>query len=87
MKYEIGTDPRTGRRVTQYRSFKGSKREAKAELVRLMDTVRCGEHVDPAKLILAEYLDRWEQGWPRYRSDRRRASATLSFCGFMFALT
>ena len=28
-----------------------------------MDTVRRGEHVDPAKLILAEYLDRWEQGW------------------------
>ena len=63
LKYEIGTDPRTGRRVTQYRSFKGSKREAQAELVRLMDTVRRGEHVDPAKLILAEYLDRWEQGW------------------------
>jgi integrase len=63
LKYEIGTDPRTGRRVTQYRSFKGSKREAKAELVRLMDTVRRGEHVDPATLILAEYLDRWEQGW------------------------
>jgi integrase len=63
LKYEIGTDPRTGRRVTQYRSFKGTKREAQAELVRLMDTVRRGEHVDPAKLILAEYLDRWEQGW------------------------
>ena len=63
LKYEIGTDPRTGRRVTQYRSFKGTKREAQAELVRLLDTVRRGEHVDPAKLILAEYLDRWEQGW------------------------
>jgi hypothetical protein len=63
MKYDLGTDPRTGRRVTKYCSFKGTKREAQAELVRLMDTVRRGEHVDPTKLSLAEYLDRWEQGW------------------------
>jgi hypothetical protein len=63
LKYELGTDPRTGQRITKYRSFKGTKREAQVELVRLMDMVRRGEHVDPAKLPLAEYLDRWEQGW------------------------
>jgi integrase len=63
LKYDVGTDPRTGRRVTKYASFKGTKREAQAELVRLMETVRRGEHVDPVKLTLAEYLDRWEQGW------------------------
>ena len=63
LKYALGTDGRTGRRVTKFVSFKGSKRDAQAELVRLMDTVRRGEHVEPAKLTLAEYLDRWEQGW------------------------
>jgi integrase len=63
LKYKLGTDPRTGRRVTKFVSFKGSKRDAQAELVRLMDTVRRGEHVEPAKLIVAEFLDRWEQGW------------------------
>src|SRR5262249_51017912 len=63
LKYDVGTDPRTGRRVTKYGSFKGTKREAQAELVRLMETVRRGEHVDPVKLTLAEYLDRWEQSW------------------------
>jgi hypothetical protein len=62
LKYEAGTD-RTGQRITKYQSFKGTKREAQAELVRLMETVRRGEHVDPVKLTLAEYLDRWEQGW------------------------
>jgi len=30
LKYELGTDPRTGRRVTKFVSFKGSKREAQA---------------------------------------------------------
>jgi integrase len=63
LKYELGTDPRTGRRMTKYASFKGTKREAQAELVRLMETVRRGEHVDPTKLTVAEFLDRWEQGW------------------------
>ena len=63
LKYEVGTDPRTGKRVTRFQSFKGTAREARAELVRLMETVRRGEHVDPIKLNLTEYLDRWEQGW------------------------
>lgn len=63
LKYELGTDPRTGRRMTKYASFKGTKREAQAELVRLMETVRRGEHVDSTKLTVAEFLDRWEQGW------------------------
>ena len=63
LKYEAGTDPRTGQRIPKYQSVKGTKREAQAELVRLMETVRRGEHVDPVKLKLAEYLDRWEQGW------------------------
>ena len=63
LKYDVGTDPRTGRRVTKFVSFKGNKREAQAELVRLMDTVRRGEHVDPSKLTMSEFLDRWEQGW------------------------
>jgi hypothetical protein len=63
LKYEAGTDPRTGKRLTKYCSFKGTKRQAQAELVRLMETVRCGEHVEPTKLTVAEFLDRWEQGW------------------------
>jgi len=63
LKYEAGTDPGTGLRLTKYRSFKGTKREAQAELVRLLETVRLGDHVDASKMTLAEYLDRWEAGW------------------------
>jgi integrase len=63
LKYETGTDPHTGKRTTRYASFKGTKREAQAELVRLMETVRRGGHIDPIKLSLTKYFDRWEQGW------------------------
>jgi hypothetical protein len=49
LKYELGTDPR----ITKYRSFKGTKRDAQAELVRLMDMVRRGEHVRPSQIALS----------------------------------
>jgi integrase len=63
LKYEAGTDPHTGRRITRYQSFKGTKREAQAELIRLMDAVRRGDYIDPSKLTVSEFLDRWEKDW------------------------
>jgi len=60
LKFDLGTDPATGKRVTRYHSFKGTKREAEAELVRLKAGADRGEYVDPSKLTLAEFLDRWE---------------------------
>jgi integrase len=64
IKYEAGTDPRTGKRVTKYVSFRGSKRQAKAKLIELLDTVAKGSHVDPSKTIVAEFvrsrIDQWE---------------------------
>jgi len=53
-------DPLTGKRVTRYHSFKGSKREADAELIRLIAAADRGEYVDQSKATLAEFLDRWE---------------------------
>jgi integrase len=63
LKYDVGTDPRTGRRVTKYASFKGTKREAEVELIRLMDAVRRGDYIDSSKLTVSEFLDRWERDW------------------------
>jgi integrase len=60
LKFELGTDPLTGKRSTRYHSFKGTKREADAELVRLMAAADRGDYVDPSKVTLAEFLDRWE---------------------------
>jgi integrase len=61
LKFDLGTDPLTRKRLTRYHSVKGTKREAdEAELVRLKAGVDRGEYVDPSKLTLAEFLDRWE---------------------------
>src|SRR5262245_45618554 len=55
IKYDIG-DRADGRRQTRYRSFKGTRREAQAELTRLLAQVQAGSHVDPDKLTVAEYI-------------------------------
>jgi hypothetical protein len=60
LKFDLGTDPLTGKRLTRYHSVKGTKREADAELVRLMASADRGEYVDPSKATLADFLDRWE---------------------------
>jgi integrase len=60
LKFDLGTDPVTGKRLTRYHSFKGTKREAEVELVRLKAGADRGEYVDPSKLTLTEFLDRWE---------------------------
>jgi integrase len=64
LKYEAGIDPRTGRRVTKYASFKGSKREAQIKLAELIASVAAGSHIDNSKITVAEFVrsrvDQWE---------------------------
>jgi len=63
LKFDIGADPLTGKRLTRYHSFKGTKREAQSELTRLLAAADAGSYVDPSKATLSEYLDRWERDW------------------------
>src|SRR5438874_11156975 len=60
LKYDIDADPQTGQRRIRYASVKGTKRDAEAELVRLMAKANRGDHVDASKATLGEFLDRWE---------------------------
>jgi integrase len=60
LKFDLGTDPRTGRRITRYHSFKGTKHQAQAELVRLKAAADRGDYIDPSKTTVADFLDRWE---------------------------
>jgi integrase len=50
-------------RKPQYRSFKGTKRAAVAELTRLTASAINGTYVDGSKLTLAEFLGRWMRDW------------------------
>ncbi|WP_245446662.1 site-specific integrase [Bradyrhizobium sp. MOS002] len=62
MKYDVGTDA-AGKRKTRYASFKGSKREAAIELAKLIAAAAAGEQVDPTRMTVSEFLDRWLRDW------------------------
>jgi Phage integrase, N-terminal SAM-like domain len=53
------TDPATGKRKLKCHSFKGTKREAQVECARLISEMKQGAYVQPSKLTLAQFFDRW----------------------------
>jgi integrase len=46
----------SGKRKQRWHSFKGTKREAQAELHELIASIRKGDYVEPSKLTVAEYV-------------------------------
>jgi len=59
LRYDLGTDPATGRRRIATTTFRGDRKAAERELRRLLCTVDAGEHVDSTRMTLGEWLIRW----------------------------
>lgn len=59
LKFDLGRDPATGKRISRHVTFRGTKREAQAELNRLLNRKNEGTYVDPTKMSVAEYLEHW----------------------------
>ena len=60
LKFDVGTDPLTGRRLTKYASFKGTKRDAEKKLAELITVAEKGAYIDPVKTTVAEFFEKWE---------------------------
>src|ERR1700690_646373 len=52
-------DPATGKRRRKWHSFKGTKREAQIESARLIAAVKGGSYLEPSKITLSSFLERW----------------------------
>ena len=52
-------DPETGQRKRKWHSFKGGKREAQSECARLISEIKGGTYVEPSKLTVTQFLERW----------------------------
>jgi integrase len=52
-------DPSTGKRKRKWHSFKGTKRAAQIECARLISELQGGGYVEPAKLTLRQFLEKW----------------------------
>lgn len=59
LRYSLGTDPATGKRRTVTTSVKGKREAAEKELRRLLRTIDTGDHVDPTRMTVAEWLTTW----------------------------
>src|SRR4051812_34216085 len=60
LKFETGDrDPATGKRRTRFVTVRGTKREAQAELIRLLAEVETGTSVAPPRLTVADYTRTW----------------------------
>src|SRR5262249_18373390 len=54
-------DPATGKRKRRWHSFTGTKPQAQSECARLITELKNGVAVEPHKITVAVFLDRWLQ--------------------------
>jgi integrase len=59
LRYSLGTDPATGKRRIVTVTIRGSRKEAERELRRLLRALDTGEHVDPSRITVREWLATW----------------------------
>jgi integrase len=55
----LGTDPATGKRRTVTTTVRGTRKEADKELRRLLRMVDTGEHIDPHRTLVRDWLTTW----------------------------
>ena len=59
LRYALGTDPASGTRRTATTTVRGNRRAAEKELRRLLRTLDTGEHVDPSRMTVRQWLATW----------------------------
>jgi len=52
-------DPETGKRRRKWHSFRGTKRAAQVECSRLISELKGGLYIEPAKVTVRQFLERW----------------------------
>lgn len=57
--FDIGRDPKTGKRIQRRISGIATKKAAEAELAKVIAEVERGTYIDPAKATVAEWLREW----------------------------
>jgi integrase len=65
LKFDAGLNPLTGDRKIQYKTFRGTKREAQLKMAELITAVGGGRYVEPTKVTVDAYvrsrINLWEQ--------------------------
>jgi len=59
LRYNLGTDPLTGKRKRVETTFKGTYADAQKELRKLLRNIDSGEHIEPSKITVEKFLQEW----------------------------
>ena len=59
IRYSLGADPATGRRRIATATVRGTRKDAEKELRRLLRALDTGEHVDPNRISVRDWLSSW----------------------------
>ncbi len=59
LKFDVGRDPETGKRHTIFVTVRGTKKDAERELRRRMTAADNGIVIEPSRLTVGEWLDKW----------------------------
>src|SRR3954471_20795763 len=59
LRYSFGTNPATGKRKLATATVRGTRKDADKELRRLLRTLDTGEHVDPTRMTVRQWLATW----------------------------
>lgn len=57
----LGKDPQTGKKLYRSVTFHGNKKQAQAELARLVHQIETGQFLPPGKLTVAEFFEKWRE--------------------------
>jgi integrase len=63
LKFDLGTDPLTGKRRIRYHTFRGAKRDAEIKLAVLIAENSKGDYVDASKETVRAFIERWIADW------------------------
>ena len=66
-------DPQSGKRKRRWHSFAGTKRQAQLECARLINELQNGATVDPSRITVDAFLDRFLSDWVALHTAARTA--------------
>src|SRR5262245_34775957 len=63
IKFDGDRDSASGKRRIYYRSFKGTRKEAESEAMRLMASISTGQFLDVSRETVSHFAQRWLRDW------------------------
>lgn len=59
LKFDVGRDPETGKRLIQYVTVRGKRQDAERELTRRLNALHEGTWIEPSSVTVADYIRGW----------------------------